>query len=218
MKIVRLVVWLLCAAPLVAAADGPASAPGPRADGAGRMPAARRPPVFRPQVEPVSPDEWNQIKDWMKIHCPNRYVFASKKSVGDPITQLIAERYRLISRTQFTPLHDALLAQTEAQDKIFGDSLRLRKPVNSSERKAAEDSLRQHIHELFIANMDEKKARIERLTQELSRLNQQLDRQTANQAKIETRMLNTTLAQVRGNRVNATTSAAPRDDATSEIK
>jgi hypothetical protein len=211
MKIVRLVAWVLCAAPLVAAADGPASAPGARADGTTRMPAARKPPISRPHVEPVSKDEWTQILDWMKIHCPNRYVFANRSGVAEPIKQLIAERYRLISRTQYKPLHDALLAQTEAQDKIFGDGIRLRKPGNSSERKAAEDSLRQDIHELFVANIDEKKARIERLTQEVNR-------QTKNEAKIETRWFNSTLAQVRGNRVNATTSAAPRDDATSEIK
>src|SRR5665213_1766681 len=108
MKTVRLIAWVLCAAPMVASGEHGDPRADTRADGIPRRPMERWQPHGPRPSEPVSDAEWKTILAWMETHCPNRYAFASKRNIGESIKQLIAERYRLIDRTNFKPLNDAL--------------------------------------------------------------------------------------------------------------
>lgn len=178
-KTTRILAFLLCAAPLVTAADRPTpyqQGPG----GFGRMPGEG----FRPFRGDFGPQpSWKEVADWMAVHCPNRFHFLDRMGpqAQGMAKQLMMDRYRMLQRVRFKPIRDALTTEAEEQDQIFGATLDLRHAADTHDKAreaSAQDALKEHVKKLFDAQIAEKQARIANLQQQIE-----------NQKKNESRMV-----------------------------
>ena len=169
MRITRLIIWCVCAAPLVISAQELR----PRLGAKANLPLA--PDGHATHSQPVSPAEWTEVEKWMRENCPNRLEFINRMSdkpeLQQRAKQLIAERYRALTRTGYQPLHDSLLFEAQIQDQIFGAQLKFREaPRRSERRREARIELQAAVAKLVDAEMQVRNARIGRLQGEVKTL------------------------------------------------
>ena len=199
MKALRLVIWLLCAAPMVAAADGQS----PRARGRIDLRSQERPRFDL--YQPPDDDEWEQIKGWMKTNCPNRYNVVTRlennrREQFAAAQRLVTQTYRRIqmARMQSPELADAITARAAAEDHVFGAQIALRKALrgNGSEPEAR-DRLHASIEKLFEAELAIKKTRLKRLEQEVKAQKDLLEDQQSRHDQLVEQWFNNRINQIR---------------------
>lgn len=125
MKLVRLSSWGMCA--VVLAFFVTASTP-PRAGQSFAKPVDGRPSAT---TQPVIPEEWAAIGKWMSDHhCEARYNFIDglqDRPLKEKAEKLIAERFRMIERQKDSEVRDAMIAELQAQDRIFALQIEYRR-------------------------------------------------------------------------------------------
>ena len=172
MKTMRLIAWVLSAAPLAMAAEGTRPHPG-RVDFTRPVgPRASR------DTQPVDDQEWEQIKDWMRQNSPNRLNFIEYRMDGNEqqkqrARQLVAMKYRQLKSIPFKKLRDAMEAVAKAQDQVFGAQLQVRdarRDRDEGSEKAAQEKLHQAVEALIDSQIAERQVRIDRLKGEIESL------------------------------------------------
>lgn len=133
-------------------------------------PAARDP-------QAVTPQEWVEIIQWMQQVRPAQYKVLNAMGDGpqkEKAKQLIAEKYRQIKRINYAPLRDAVIAEARAQDDLFGAELKFRIAKRSGVRANRLDEARAEVQaavaNLFDAQIAEKRVRVDRLQNEIDRM------------------------------------------------
>jgi hypothetical protein len=169
MKIIRLVVWCICAAPLVISAQEL----HPRLGAKANLPP--QPDGRTTHAPSITAAEWSDVEKWMRENCPNRLEFLNRMSdkpeLQQRAKQLIAERYRVLTHTGYQPLHDSLVLEAQVQDQIFGAQIKFREaPHRSERRKQARLELQAAVGKLVDAEMQVRNARIGRLQGEVKKL------------------------------------------------
>jgi hypothetical protein len=126
--------------------------------------------------EPPSENEWQQISEWMEIHCPNRMNFYLHRLENRPIEKAavqkrIVELYRQLNGIRNDPLlKQALVNQAEAADKVFGAALNFREANQQHDARGAQvaqQSLQAATEQLVDAEITVKQARVQRLQSEV---------------------------------------------------
>lgn len=123
-----------------------------------------------------SENEWQQIVDWMQVHCPNQIDFYLHKLENRPVQQAavkkrIVELYRQINAVRNDNLlKQAMVGHAEAQDKVFGASIDLREAWQNDRQRfpLAQQNLRAATEQLIDSEIAVKQARVTRLQNELA--------------------------------------------------
>lgn len=209
MKTTRLIAWVLCAAPLALAAEGQRPLFGRQ--GLNRSADARD---FR-SGQPLTDEEWEQVRPWAEQHCQNRLAFIYK--MGNDVQRerakrLIYNRYHQIMNIPSAKVREVVEEQVKIQDKIFGAQIALRVAHgahNSQQEKNAQATLKEAVKELVQAQIRDKQVRIERLTAELKRLTENQDRLADQWYR---NMIGRVNGVAQGNAADRTTESAAPDD------
>lgn len=166
MKLVRLSSWGMCAvvlALLVIASTRPKASQSLAAPFQGRAAAS---------TQPVNPEEWAKVGDWMRANnCARRYEFINNRLPGPfkaRAEQLITERFRNIQRVMDPDLHKALVAELQAQDQIFWLQIEYRWNRRQREKPMAE--MKAAVEKLIDAQVAERNARLAHLQTEVNDL------------------------------------------------
>ena len=123
-----------------------------------------------------SENEWQQIVDWMQIHCPNQIDFYLHKLENRPVQQTavkkrIVELYRQINAVRNDNLlKEAMIHHAEAQDKLFGASIDVREAWQSNRQRLqlAKQNLKAATEQLIDSEIEVKQARVAKLENELA--------------------------------------------------
>lgn len=187
-KVIRVFAWVLCAAPLLMAADG-------------RRPHVAAPSDDSQAAHSRAPDEdsaqsafekqWKQAEGWMRDHCPNRYRFVQTLRNGGPLQEQarkqMIERYNQIQKLPYKPMRDAMTAEFEAQDQVFGAQWDLRQSRRRSDsllQTKAESDLRAAVTHLFDSQQNIKRVQIKRHQDEIDRLKGEVDTQERRRTQV----------------------------------
>jgi hypothetical protein len=188
-KLTRALAWALCAAPLlmVVGTRGPSAAAPSDADS---QPADTRISDDDP-ARSAFEKQWEQVQGWMGEHCPNRVRFMQQLRAGGPIQEQarrkMIERYNQIQKFPYKPMRDAVTAEFEAQDQVFGAQWDLRKARRASDTQLqtkAEADLRTAVTRLFDAQQTIKRLQLKRHQDEVERLKGEIDNQERRRAQL----------------------------------
>lgn len=150
----------------LATASVPRAAKNPDKPFDGHSPAAKA------DSQPIGPDEWAKLGNWMKTNaCRRRYLFVDRLPEGplkDHAKQLIIDRFRQIDRMKDPALKAAVIAEVQAQDQIFGVQIDYRHAERKSNQAIGE--MRKAVENLIDAEVTEKTLRIARLQADLHSL------------------------------------------------
>ena len=183
MKPNRVVAWVLCAAPMVLAADSHVGRPSSPGEVAPETRSAPAEPTDGSPSQAAEERQWQQVESWMKEHCPNRMSFLQKMPAAHLQFQArrrMIEGYMQIQRVQYPTLRQALIAQLEAQDQIFGAQVEMRQATRRGDpalQSKADADLRTAIGHLFDAQQARRHARLQQLKEETKRVGDELERQ-----------------------------------------
>jgi hypothetical protein len=129
--------------------------------------------------EAVSENEWQEIVDWMEVHCPNRMEFYLHRLENRPVQQAavkkqIVELYRQISAVRNDDLlKQAMIVHAESQDKMFGASINLREAWQRNDQRQvmlAKQNLQAATAQVIDAEIDVKQARVQKLQAEVEQM------------------------------------------------
>jgi len=186
-KLTRVVAWTLCVAPLLMAAETRSPRAAAPSDADGQPPDTR---LSDDESQSAADKQWERVKDWMGKHCPNRVRFLqSMRGSGrqQQARQMMIDRYNQIQKFPYTPMRDAVTAEFEAQDQIFGAQWDLRKARRASDptlQAHAEAELKAAVNHLFDAQQTMKRVQLKRHQEEIERLKEAIDSQDRHRAQV----------------------------------
>lgn len=168
-RLIRLVSWSLCFAPLIVAAERSGSPVSVRAgaevgafdrarEGIDRTDADRR---FPGQQE--TPAEREQAMAFLHKHAPNRYAEIEKR--GGPKEKgmrFMINRWRKIAalQSESPELYNTMVREVEVEDDLLGICLRLK---HGGDRQALHEQMKARIADLFDLGVKERTLRIARV-------------------------------------------------------
>ena len=126
--------------------------------------------------EPVSENEWQDVVNWMQVHCPNQMDFYLHRLENRPLQQAavkkrIVELYRQINTVRDDYLlKPALILHAESQDKVFGASIEFREAWQQRDHRnlpQAQQHLQEATEQLIDSEIGVRKARVQKLQNEL---------------------------------------------------
>ena len=194
MKSIRVISWVLCAAPIALAANGGANpamrlaADRATSDNRGSSGSGAG---LRAQRGNLSDADLKLIQEWMAQHCRNRLSAFARLSPNEQQQglQLVLQHYRQIQQVNFAPLRKAMIEQVEAEDLVFGAQIQARQAKGDPEKLAvARDNLHIAVEALVKAEINQRQVRIDRLQKEIDDL-------TRDQDKVVSRMVLNKLRQ-----------------------
>ncbi|HXE55778.1 MAG TPA: hypothetical protein VN541_22330 [Tepidisphaeraceae bacterium] len=179
MNLIRTAVWV-CAASLLVGGQGSARSGAARPIRAEAQAANR---ASRLDNRQPSDQEWAAVQQWMKQHSPNRWQFLQKQMSGNPAQflqakQLIWNEYRIVQQVNYPALKQAMTAQAEAQDQVFGAQIALREARqshNADREETARNALKAAVEHLVDGEQTVIQTRIEKLQRDLERLKERHD-------------------------------------------
>jgi len=142
-----------------------------------------------PQVsrEPADDDEWNQVREFMKTHSPNRLEIYDRITAdrGDDRPASIMIRQRIVMRhrglealRQSQPdLYPFMLQQVQIEDQIIGQFRKARSP--DADPAQVEQSLAELVKKFVDNSLNERQARLARLKKMLEEEEQRIEKDRA---------------------------------------
>jgi hypothetical protein len=127
--------------------------------------------------------EWSNVLQWMQQHSPNRLKFLQGPMSGNKAQllqarQLIWNEYQVLQAVRYRQLREAMVAQAEAQDQVFGAQIALRESRqshNADREEAAQHALKAAVEHLVDGEQTVVQTRIEKLQRDLERLKKNHD-------------------------------------------
>jgi hypothetical protein len=155
--------------------------------------AAVAPRGVRPIDQPVSPDEWVEISEFMAQYMPWRIETVQRMPEGaakERVKRLLGARYRGLRTIQNRDPEsfEARLGQLKVEDQIY----KLVSQIGGADpqrRQQIQDELRPEVASLVDVDLSERQRRVDRLEKELRRQKKLLDQDTADRENIIERRL-----------------------------
>ena len=184
MKAIRMIGWVLSTAVLAAGAEQARPHRTLQASGADKAASENRAQRGMRSDRPPTDQEWANVIQWMMKHSPNRLAFYQtrmprQQAQLQQAKQLIWNQYQTLQAVNYPPLKDAMVAQAEAQDQVFGAQIALRESQTShsaEQQDQAREALRTAVRKLVDGEQHVIEARIEKVQKDLERMNGNLER------------------------------------------
>lgn len=165
----------------------------PETNPARRGPVAAVPRGARAIDQPVSPDEWVEISEFMAQYMPWRIGTVQRMPEGpakERVKRLLGARYRglRVIQNRDPDSLEARLGQLKVEDQIY----KLVSQIGSADpqrRQQMQDELRPEVASLVDVDLSERQRRVERLEVELRRQKKLLDQDTRDREGIIERRL-----------------------------
>jgi hypothetical protein len=176
--------------PLTVKADDPATQPS-RPMGA-RMREFKRDGLM-PGAKPTQ-EEIDEAMAFMKDKAPNHYELFNRLPQDSPrrnrAEQILVMRYRNLMRVkdQAPEAYDAMLRQWQLEDQAIGFA----REIKEGKQPDADVRLREVVRQMVQKNLDDRRARIERLRKEVDDLQKQLDQDEQNKTQLMSQLVTDT--------------------------
>jgi hypothetical protein len=147
----------------------------------------------RPFDQPVTPEEWAEVNEFMAQYMPWRIATVRQMPEGpakERVKRLLAVRYHGLRLVQNRDVdsYEARLGQLKIEDQIY--KLVSELPGADEQRKEQiHDQLRPEVSSLVDVDLNERQRRVDRLEQELRRQKKLLDQDTRDRENIIERRL-----------------------------